>query len=263
MPARELDRLGDRAGSSQWGSDSRLAMTVRPLADVIIGQVRPAIWVLGAAALLVFLVAVLDTTGICWCTRLERRASIVIRRAIARRARWHGSCSSKTLLVVGLAGMVGCTLAWMAWRVLPTLALPTFPAFKASLRSIGCSVALGLGFLATLVLSVLPALSLEGDRAAPPGWSGCRGGQDRHSHLRVGGAIAVQVALAVVTLVASLLLVRTLHRLERRRAGLRSRIGFASRRSRCSPPIRRPSSEAVSWWSSSWSARGRFRVWRV
>ena len=137
---RELDRLVTEIDGSQWSTDSRLAMTVRPLADVVVGQVRPAIWVLGAAALLVFLVAVLNLGNLLVVRGLERRREFVIRRAIgATRASLARQLLVETLLVVALAGMVGCALAWVAWRVLPTLAPPTFLAFKVSLPIRPCS----------------------------------------------------------------------------------------------------------------------------
>ena len=227
---RELDRLVTEIDGSQWGSDSRLAMTVRPLADVVIGQVRPAIWVLGAAALLVFLVAVLNLGNLLVVRGLERRREFVIRRAIgATRASLARQLLVETLLVVALAGMVGCALAWVAWRVLPTLAPADIPRLQGlSPDPSVLPVALGLGFLATLVLSALPALSLNETELRLPGGVDAGAGTTGSRTFAWGGAIAAQVALAVVTLVASLLLVRTLHRLERLEPGFQpDRLGIA------------------------------------
>jgi putative ABC transport system permease protein len=220
----ELNRLVTEVAGSRWSADSRLVMTVRPLADMVVGQVRPAIWVLGAAALLVFLVAVLNLGNLLVVRGLERRREFAIRRAIgATRASLARQLLVETALMVTLGGAVGTGLAILAWRVLPTVApadLPRVEGLSANLTVL--LLALALGFFATLVVSALPALSLGGadlrlPRGADPSVSptGSRA-------FAWTGAIAVQVALAVVTLAASLLLVRTLYHLEHLKPGFQA-----------------------------------------
>ena len=221
---RELDRLVTEVDGSQWSADARLTMTVRPLADVVVGQVRPAILVLGAAALLVFLVAVLNLGNLLVVRGLERRREFAIRRAIgASRASLAWQVVVETALMVALGGAVGAGLAMLAWRVLPAIApadLPRIEGLSANLTLL--LLALGLGFLAIIVVSALPALSLsEADLRLPRG----AGADPTVSGSRAFawvGAIALQVALAVVTLVASLLLVRTLYHLEHLEAGFQA-----------------------------------------
>ena len=213
---RELDRLVTEVDGSQWSADARLTMTVRPLADVVVGQVRPAILVLGAAALLVFLVAVLNLGNLLVVRGLERRREFAIRRAIgASRASLAWQVVVETALMVALGGAVGAGLAMVAWRVLPAIApadLPRIEGLSANLTVL--LLALGLGFLAIIVVSALPALSLsEADLRLPRGAGADPTASGSRAFAWVG-AIALQVALAVVTLVASLLLVRTLYHLE-------------------------------------------------
>ena len=213
---RELDQMVSEVDGSQWSSDSRLLMTVRTLHEVVVGQVRPAVWVLGAAALLVFLVAVLNLGNLLVVRGLERQREFAIRRAIgATRASLARHVVVETLLMVSLGGAVGMALAWVAWRSLPALApadLPRIEGISASASVL--LVGLGLGFFAVAIVSALPALSLrDADLRLP------RGGDAGSSATGSGalawtGAIAAQVALAVVTLIASLLLVRTLYHLE-------------------------------------------------
>ena len=221
---RELDRLMTEVDGSQWSADSRLVMTVRPLADVVVGQVRPAIWVLGAAALLVFLVAVLNLGNLLVVRGLERRREFAIRRAIgATRASLARQVLVETAIMVVLGGAVGIGLAMAAWRVLPAVApadLPRIEGLSANLSVL--LLALGLGFLATIVVSALPSLSLsEADLRLPRGSGSDPSVAGRFTFAWVG-AIALQVALAVVTLVASLLLVRTLYHLEHLEPGFQA-----------------------------------------
>jgi predicted permease len=221
---RELDRLVTEVAGSQWSADSRLVMTVRPLVDVVVGQVRPAIWVLGAAALLVFLVAVLNLGNLLVVRGLERRREFAIRRAIgATRASLARQLLVETALMVTLGGAVGTCLAIVAWRVLPTVAptdLPRVEGLSANLTVL--LLALGLGFFATLVVSALPALSLgEADLRLPRGADPSVSSAGSRAFAWTG-AIALQVTLAVVTLVASLLLVRTLYHLEHLEPGFQA-----------------------------------------
>jgi putative ABC transport system permease protein len=217
---RELDRLVAEVDGSQWSTDARLRMTVRPLVDVVVGQVRPAIRVLGAAALLVFLVAVLNLGNLLVVRGLERRRELAIRRAIgATRAALLRHVLVETVLMVVLGGALGLALAWTAWRILPAVAPADLPRIEGiSLDVAVLLIAVSLGFFAVATVSALPALSLRDDdlrlpRAADGGLSAQR------STFAWTGAIAIQVMLAVITLVASLLLVRTLHHLERLEPG--------------------------------------------
>jgi putative ABC transport system permease protein len=218
---RELDQMVTEVDGSQWSSDSRLRMTVRTFHEVVVGQVRPAVWVLGAAALLVFLVAVLNLGNLLVVRGLERQREFAIRRAIgATRASLARHVVVETVLMVSLGGVVGMALAWTAWVVLPVLAPADLPRIEGiSANVFVLLVALSLGFLAVAIGSALPTLSLrEADLRLPRGAdagssaTGTRG-------LAWTGAIAAQVALAVVTLIASLLLIRTLYHLERLEPG--------------------------------------------
>ena len=103
-------------------------MTVRSLHEVVVGQVRPAVLVLGAAALLVFLVAVLNLGNLLVVRGLERQREFAIRRAIgASRASLARHLVVETALLVAAGGAIGWALAWIAWRVLPAVAPADLP----------------------------------------------------------------------------------------------------------------------------------------
>ncbi len=218
---RELDRLMAEVDRSQWTADSRLVMTVRSLEEVVVGQVRPALRVLGAAALLVFLVAVLNLGNLLVVRGLERQREFAIRRAIgATHASLVRHVIVETVLMVSLAGAAGWTLALVAWRILPAVAPADLPRIQGiSANPFILLVALVLGFLAVATMSALPALSLrDADLRLPRAADGTHSGT-RSRTFAWTGAIAMQVTLAVITLVASLLLVRTLYNLERLEPG--------------------------------------------
>ena len=144
-------------------------MTVRSLEEVVVGQVRPALWVLGAAALLVFLVAVLNLGNLLVVRGLERQREFAIRRAIgATRASLVRHIVVETVLMVSLAGVVGLALALVAWRILPAIAPADLPRIQGISPDLSVLlVALGLSFLAVAAVSALPALVPSRRRPAP------------------------------------------------------------------------------------------------
>jgi putative ABC transport system permease protein len=218
---RELDRLVSEVNRNQWSTDAGMTMTVRPLDEVIVGQVRPALLVLGAAGLLVLLVAVLNLGNLLVVRGLERQREFAIRRAIgATRASLVRHVVLETIMMVILGGAIGMAMALMAWRVLPAVAPADLPRIQGiSLNLTILLMALGFGFFAVAIVSALPALSLhEADLQLPRAASKPTFGIRARTFVW-SGAIAMQVALAVITLVASLLLVRTLAYLERLEPG--------------------------------------------
>jgi predicted permease len=218
---RELDRLVSEVNRSQWSTDAGMTMTVRPLDEVVVGQVRPALLVLGAAGLLVLLVALLNLGNLLVVRGLERQREFAIRRAIgATRGSLVRHVVLETVLMVILGGAIGLALAVTAWRILPTVAPADLPRIQGiSMNLTVLLMALGLGFVAVAIVSALPALSLrEADLQLPRAAAETSSGP-RSRTFAWSGAIAMQVALAVITLVASLLLVRTLSYLERLEPG--------------------------------------------
>jgi putative ABC transport system permease protein len=218
---RELDRLVAEVAGDQWSADARQVMTVRPLEEVVVGQVRPALHVLGVAALLVFVIAVLNLGNLLVVRGLERQREFAIRRAIgASRASLVRQVVVEAVLMVGLGGAIGMALSLVVWRILPLVApadLPRIQGISSNLYVL--AVALVLGLAAVVTVSVLPALSLREDDLRLPGPADGPASATRSRRFVWTGAIAMQVTLSVVTLVASLLLVRSLSYLERLEPG--------------------------------------------
>ena len=218
---RELDRLVAEVAGDRWSADARLVMTVRPLADVVVGQVRPALRVLAAAALLVFLIAVLNLGNLLVVRGLERQRELAIRRAIgASRTSLVRQVVLEAVLMVGLGGAVGLALSLVVWRVLPLVAPAELPRIQGLYPNLFVlAVALGLGLVAVVTVSALPALSLRETDLRLPGAADGSVSTNRSRRFAWTGAIALQVTLAVITLLASLLLVRSLAYLQRLEPG--------------------------------------------
>lgn len=220
----ELNRLVAEIDGSQWSVDSRLVTSVRTLHEVLVGQVRPAILVLWSAALLVFLVAVLNLGNLLVVRGLERQREFAVRRAIgATRVSLARQVVVETAVMVALGGLAGMLLAWAGWRALPVFAPEDFPRIGGiSLNASVLLLAVGLSLLAVGMVSALPVLSLRETDLRLPRGAGAGASVNRPRVFAWGAAIGLQVTLAVVTLIASMLLIRTLLHLQRLEPGFES-----------------------------------------
>ena len=217
----ELDRLMLETSDRQWSTDSRLVAVVQSLRDVIVGQVRPALLVLWAAAILVFLVAILNLGNFLLVRDLERQQEFALRRALgATRFALVRQVIIESGILVALGAALGVGLAWAALQVIPAVApegLPRIGDLHFHPGVIG--VSLGLALLGIGAASVVPALSIQESRLRVP--RGIGGSiSDRPSRMPARTvAVAAQACLAIVTVATALLLVRTLIRLQQLEPG--------------------------------------------
>ncbi|MGH7526158.1 MAG: FtsX-like permease family protein, partial [Gemmatimonadales bacterium] len=216
----ELGRLIPEAEASAWAKDSRLVAVVQSLPDVLVGQVRPALLVLWSAALLVFLVAVLNLGSLLVVRNLERQQEFTVRRALgATRLTLIRQVTIESAMVVALGAILGLGFAWAALHLVPTIAPADLPRIgDIALRPGVIVVGLGLGLAGVAIASALSALSIRGLHFTSP--RGVVGRSSERSRISAGTvAVAAQVALAIVTVATALLLVRTLTHLHRLQPG--------------------------------------------
>jgi len=217
----ELDRLLLETNPDAWSADSRLTAVVHSLSDVVVGRVRPALVVLLSAALLVFLVAALNLSGILVVRTVERRQEFALRRALgASRLALVRQVMIEGAIVVGLGGLVGIGLAWGALQLIPTMAPEDLPRIgQLELRTGVILVGLGLAMLGIVLAGLLPAHSIrESHLVLPRG--GVAGPSEKPSRAPARSiAVATQVASAIATVATALLLVKSLSQLQRLESG--------------------------------------------
>jgi predicted permease len=188
---------------------------VRPITDVIVGDVRGAMLVLFGAVALVLLVASANVANLLLVRGEVRRPELVVRTALGA-TRWHlaRQIVGESLVLSGLGGVVGFAAAWASLRALVAMAPGGLPRVDAI--RIDAGVVLFVMAL-TLVTSILAALV--------PAFAAGR--IDLVSHIQSGGRavtrgnkrgrgalVAAQVALAVTVIAAAGLVTRSLLRLQ-------------------------------------------------
>ena len=219
---RQLDAEGDEVGEN-------MTAVVRSLADVIVGDVRPALVLLALAVALILLIATVNLANLLTIRQLARQQEFAVRAAIgAGRGRLVRQLLTESLVLGALGGAVGVALAGWGTEVLLALApaeLPRLDAVRIDGRVLGFATAISLVTAALLGL----ILGLGVKQTGPAAWlrSTARGagGVPRGPWQ---GLVVGQVALTLLMLIGAGLLVRSLHRLQTLDPGFRpERLLFA------------------------------------
>ncbi|MGQ0640882.1 MAG: ADOP family duplicated permease [Gemmatimonadaceae bacterium] len=192
----------------------KTAFSAIALRSEVTRNVKPALIAILGAVALVLIIACVNVTNLLLARGVRRRAEFALRAALgARQARLMRQLLTESIVLSVLGGLVGMGVAMLGVRALVALSPPGLPRIEAITVS-GATFAFGLG-LTTLIgvaFGLTPALQvarsdpqlelLRGTRRATGG------------HRRVRNALVVaEVALALVLLVSSGLLLRSLERL--------------------------------------------------
>ena len=196
-----------------WASHEQ-GFIMNSLQDDVTQSVKPALLAVLGAVLLVLVIACVNVTNLLLARGVRRRAEFALRTALgAGRTRLIRQLLTESLLLATTGGVAGMAVAQLGVRALVALS----PAELPRVSSIGVDgpvFAFGLGIttLIGLVIGLIPALRAsrnEPQIALQESSQRTVGG-----HLRTRSAlVVVEVALALVLLVSSGLLLRSLQHL--------------------------------------------------
>ncbi len=192
----------------------RMAPSVLPLKDEIVGSVGRVLWLLLATVGLVLLIACANAANLFLIRIDSRRREIAVRKALgASKARVvrHFLVESVTLGLLG--GVVGLGLAFWGVRLLIAMA----PANLPRLGEVGIDSAvgfftLGVSLLCGALFGILPVMLSGSEQLSSPLKEAGRGsspGRKRHRFRHSLAALQVSIALAL--LIASGLMIRTFY----------------------------------------------------
>jgi putative ABC transport system permease protein len=213
---RELTALGSAVlrelRPMTYGRD--VAFVAAPLWDEVTRSVRPALLAILGAVALVLTIACVNVTNLLLARGVQRRGEFALRAALgAPRSRLIRQLLTESLLLAAVGGVVGTVVAIFGVRALVALSPPDLPRLAAIVEDRTVfAFALAVSTLIGLAFGVMPALQAAGQDLQ----------QDlAHGSTRtVGGVrpvrsalVVVEVALALVRLVTSGLLLRSVHRL--------------------------------------------------
>jgi predicted permease len=191
-----------------------IVSTALPLHEAVVGNIAGALWILLAAVGLVLLVACANIANLFLVRSESRHREVAVRRALGagtRRLARYFLAESALLGVVG--GILGLTLAWAGVRLLVAFGPVGLPRLsEVRIDAVVVLFTAGLSLLAAVAFGAIPLLRLAPITAAlhdsGRGQTATRG-QHRARHV----LMTAQVALALVLLVASGLMVRSVQQL--------------------------------------------------
>ena len=227
---RELDRLLPLEASRYPGpvtleqvQQSGFRAAVRPLKDDVVGEVASMLWVLLGTVGIVLLMACANVANLFMVQAEGRQREVAVRTALgASRRRIVAGFVTESVMLGLAAGVVGVGLAYGGLRVLVALG-PDLPRLSAvGIGPLALAFTALVSVAAGLLFGLVPAARYG--RPDPivglkEGGRGSSGGRDRH-RIR-NGLVVVQVALALVLLIGSGLMVRSVQALRRVDPGVR------------------------------------------
>jgi putative ABC transport system permease protein len=211
----DLTAFFGRAGAPTWHRDVR--GVAHPLAEAILGDVKPAVFAFAAAAGLLLLIACINVANLLLVRGLARVREIAVRSALgAGRGQIVGQLVTESALLAVTGGILGAGLAAVVVRSFIAFApsgIPRLDEIHVNGTAIGGAVAITA--VVTLLVALAPALVTSRVELQDVLRSGTRqSGAGRRFHLATEALVVGQIALALMVLSAAGLIARSLMKLE-------------------------------------------------
>ncbi len=194
-------------------ADARLGPNVRLYKRDVIGNIDTVLWVLMGTVGIVLLIACANVANLLLVRADGRQQEFAIRSALgASRSQIAGEMLRESLVLGILGGIAGLLLSYGALRILVAIgpsSLPRLDEITMDWPVLG--FALAISIFAGLLFGAIPVFKYAGPRIASALRSGGRNSSEgRDRHRTRGALVVVQVALALVLLISSGLMIRSM-----------------------------------------------------
>ncbi|MFZ0661217.1 MAG: ABC transporter permease [Acidobacteriaceae bacterium] len=204
-----------------WASD----MTVVPLLDSIVSNVRPRLFLLFGAVGLVLLIACANVANMTLARASVRAREIAVRGALGASSwRLIRQLLAESALIAALAGAAGFMAAALSLRAFARW----LPAGTPRLSALGLHwhaflFVAAISAITGLVFGLLPALRMASPDLQSTLRQGSRGVVGNASHFRAAMLLVIgQIGLSVVVIVSAGLMLHSLYRLSQVNPGFRT-----------------------------------------
>jgi putative ABC transport system permease protein len=260
----DLNTIAARAEQLFPQSNSGWDTTLSSLQEDIVGDTRPLMLTLSAAAGFVLLIACANLANLLLSRSATRRREIGIRSSLgAGRGRLIRQLLTESIVLAGLGAIIGLVFAWLGTRLLVKMSPDILPrADEISLDGWALGFTAAITILTGILFGLAPAVQLAKTSLATALREGGRGNSIgfRRSRLR-SGLVVGEVALAMVLLSGAGLLMRSFYQLQSVDPGFDSHGCLALRPTSRRRPIRAMRSRRHSI-AAHWSGFARCPVFR-
>jgi putative ABC transport system permease protein len=211
--AAELSELSARLVREYPKEYPAAGAIVKPLGDATMGPMRPVLWAVFGASVLVLLIAAANVANLQLARAMRREEEFAIRSALgAGRSRLTAQLLAEGIVLALIGGAAGLLVARFTLGALIGQLPPAMPRLSA-IRLDG--MALAVGAAVTVLLGVAVGLVPVARKEDGVLSGALRGGRrlTRGRHLARAGLVVTEVALALMLLVGAGLLGRSLLRL--------------------------------------------------
>ena len=207
--AADLAAVQRQLGEEFPATDKDWSVVLTPLKAARVGAQAQGVWLVFAAVVLLWLIAVANVAGLMLVQMARRSRELAIRTAIgASRAEVVASAASDMVVIAVAGGAVGAGVAAWLLRIVPAL-VPSLPRVAEIGLDWRAVVFASVGTAAAAaVCGVLPALAATRADVAARLASGGRGAS-RRSHGLQRALVIAQVAMSVVLVGSAVLLLRS------------------------------------------------------
>jgi putative ABC transport system permease protein len=220
-----LRSFSSRLAAQYPNSNRGYSIVLTPLRESYVGEARPHLIVLGAAVLLVLLMACTNASNLLLARALQREEELSMRGALgADRARLVQHLLVEAVVLAVAGGVLGSLFAYLGVALVGTMVRHELPSWMAlSVDAPAIAFAFTLALVTGILAGTIPAVRLSGSRSLEVIRAGGRGAVGSRRRRALSASLVVaELAFAVVLLTATQSVTATFLRLMRQDPGFRS-----------------------------------------
>jgi predicted permease len=221
----EMNTLAAQLEREFPATNQGMQLRLTPLRDAEVGNVRPYLWLLLGAVVMVLLIVCVNVANLLLARGAARERELAIRAALgAGRGRLMRQLLIESLLLALIGGGLGLLLAWPALALLLRLIPVELPFWmRIEIDSTALLFNFMIAVLTGLVFGLVPAWQASRadlNLALKEGARGAGGGMISH-RLR-SGLVVAEIAISLLLLVGAGLMMQSFMRLQRVDMGVRT-----------------------------------------